>query len=97
MPERVRINWRKPGGRKPENTVVVARPSIFGNPYRVGVDAKDNAEAVRKFESWIEGYSIGARMTRGAAISKLRGKDLACYCKPDEPCHADVLLRIANA
>lgn len=27
---------------------------------------------------------------------RLGGKDLACWCKPDEPCHADVLLRIAN-
>lgn len=27
----------------------------------------------------------------------LRGKDLACWCPLDAPCHADVLLRIANA
>ena len=27
----------------------------------------------------------------------LRGKDLACWCALDEPCHADVLLRIANS
>jgi hypothetical protein len=26
----------------------------------------------------------------------LRGKDLACWCKLDEPCHADVLLELAN-
>jgi hypothetical protein len=26
----------------------------------------------------------------------LRGKNLACWCKPGEPCHADVLLEIAN-
>jgi hypothetical protein len=26
----------------------------------------------------------------------LRRGDLACYCPPDEPCHADVLLDIAN-
>lgn len=26
----------------------------------------------------------------------LRGKRLACWCKPDAPCHADVLLEIAN-
>ena len=28
---------------------------------------------------------------------ELRGKDLACWCPLDEPCHADVLLEIANA
>lgn len=26
----------------------------------------------------------------------LRGKHLACWCRPGEPCHADVLLEIAN-
>lgn len=29
-------------------------------------------------------------------LSELRGKNLACYCKPGEPCHADVLLKLAN-
>lgn len=28
---------------------------------------------------------------------ELRGKDLACWCPLDQPCHADVLLEIANA
>lgn len=27
----------------------------------------------------------------------LRGKTLACWCKPGDPCHADVLLEWANA
>ena len=27
---------------------------------------------------------------------ELRGRDLACYCPLDQPCHADVLLAIAN-
>ncbi|MEU8334849.1 DUF4326 domain-containing protein [Micromonospora tulbaghiae] len=27
---------------------------------------------------------------------ELAGKDLACWCKPGDPCHADVLLEIAN-
>lgn len=29
--------------------------------------------------------------------AELRGKNLACWCKLGEPCHADVLLEIANA
>jgi len=28
---------------------------------------------------------------------ELRGKDLACWCPLDQPCHADLLLEIANA
>lgn len=29
-------------------------------------------------------------------LPELRGKNLACWCRPDQPCHADVLLRKAN-
>lgn len=29
-------------------------------------------------------------------LSPLRGKNLACWCKPWNSCHADVLLRLAN-
>jgi hypothetical protein len=31
-----------------------------------------------------------------ANIHKLRGKDLACFCPIDSPCHADTLMRLAN-
>ena len=30
-------------------------------------------------------------------LRPLRGKNLACWCALDQPCHADVLLEIANA
>lgn len=30
-------------------------------------------------------------------VSELRGRDLACWCPLDLPCHADVLLEVANA
>lgn len=33
----------------------------------------------------------------GQAAVLLRGKDLACWCPLDQPCHADVLLELANA
>jgi Domain of unknown function (DUF4326) len=34
---------------------------------------------------------------RIAARVHLRGKNLACWCRLDRPCHADVLLELANA
>ena len=34
---------------------------------------------------------------KGDDLRELRGKDLACWCPLDKPCHADVLLEIANA
>jgi len=32
-----------------------------------------------------------------ADLHQLRGHDLACWCPLDKPCHADVLLELANA
>lgn len=31
------------------------------------------------------------------SLDELRGRDLACWCPLDAPCHADVLVEIANA
>lgn len=50
---------------------------------------KDAATAVEWFEWYLTKYP-------SADIQELRGKDLACWCPLDQPCHADVLLRIAN-
>lgn len=33
---------------------------------------------------------------RVMAQVELRGHDLMCWCPPDAPCHADVLLEVAN-
>jgi len=45
----------------------------------------------------LEGIAGYPRLTRLVErLSELRGKDLACWCGPDRPCHADVLLEIAN-
>jgi hypothetical protein len=46
--------------------------------------------------------AIGAEISAGAAPSlddlraALRGRNLACWCKAGDPCHADVLLEMAN-
>ena len=87
-PERIQLS-RKKGWRLPANTVVVARPSRFGNPFRVGIDGTQ-AECVALYEANRTDGLIGD------AIEKLRGKNLACWCKLGTPCHADVLLKLAN-
>jgi hypothetical protein len=64
----------------------------------------DAAAAVSDFRKWIERdltvrsfeISFGPPPTVERIISELRGKNLACWCKPGEPCHADVLMEIAN-
>ena len=40
------------------------------------------------------GYPRRAELLR--RLPELRGKDLACFCALDKPCHADVLLELAN-
>ncbi len=49
-------------------------------------------EAVRRFRACIafDGAS------HYAAQKELRGKNLACFCEIGQPCHADVLLKLAN-
>ena len=39
---------------------------------------------------------LGGGDLRGYVAAELRGKDLACCCPLDVPCHADVLLELAN-
>jgi len=115
MPERIQLS-RKKGWRKPEGAVVVARPSKWGNPFRVifhegrwlvlddnGVDyepwANTRLDATRKAVELFEAdgfYWFGGRLDALDVVRELRGKDLACWCKIGDPCHADVLLELAN-
>lgn len=42
---------------------------------------------------------VGGRLIAERSVddlAPLRGKDLACWCPLDQPCHADVLLALAN-
>jgi hypothetical protein len=85
----------------PANTVYVGRPTKWGNPYRVGDGlCKTASMAVRYYERFVEeGLNFVSEQT-APEIAEIRrelaGKNLACWCSLDEPCHADVLLRIAN-
>lgn len=83
----------------PDGAVYVGRPGPFGNPFLVEVDG-DRAGIVAKFREWLAGTTwYGGRdpalMRR--RLRDLAGKNLACWCPLDQPCHADVLLEIANA
>lgn len=66
--------------------------------YTKNVDLWDNwpvadaATAVRAFRKMQCSESFKAR-----AVEALRGKNLACFCALDQPCHADVLLELANS
>lgn len=87
----------------PAGCAKVARPTVFGNPFTV---AAHGVDAVEMFRKWLAGerLSAGERFTflterRAALLARLpelRGKSLACFCKLSDPCHADVLLELAN-
>jgi hypothetical protein len=113
----VRVQLRRTKGwRMPENTVSVARPGKFGNPFRIlneegwplieGPDGRcynQKHEADRPGTIWANARAHAVALFRERAVDglpsllPLRGKNLACWCPLDQPCHADVLLELANA
>jgi len=125
-PVRVQLSRRK-GWRMPENTIVVARPSKWGNPYRLDDDhraysrlpwrSRERAQGCvdhyrqMAIEGFVtapytrvprpdvgpEAFTFGAHSVVEVAPIYLRGKNLACWCELGMPCHADVLLELANA
>lgn len=107
VPERLQLR-RVKGWRLPPNAVSVARPTKFGNPFRVG-EARGElppltaAQAVTRYRRWLESRKSQPphgvdRAVILASLHELRGRNLACWCPLNgEPCHADVLLELANA
>jgi hypothetical protein len=109
-PIRIQLS-RKKGWRKPDNTVVVSRPSRWGNPFAIAkerglwwvldtisledwsfqTEAEARRDAVHRFRRWLYTQRRSANL-----VPMLRGKNLACWCPLDKPCHADVLLELAN-
>lgn len=98
-PVRVQLK-RTAGWRMPPNTVKVDRTTMWGNPWTVPGDFATNKQAVTRFKAALlrgpaphpESYMGKIR----ARLGELRGKNLACWCRPGEACHADVLLELAN-
>ena len=86
MPKRIQLS-RKKGWRKPARAVVVARPSKWGNPFKVG-EHGTHAECIALYRDYLPGS--------GLPVEELRGKDLACWCPLGGPCHGDILLEAAN-
>jgi hypothetical protein len=95
---RVRIhNWTEIE-QLPPNTVYVGRSPKgevneeypWGNPYKV----KEHGlkKSLRLHDKYLERSPELVQRIK----SELPGKNLACWCKLGEPCHADILLKIAN-
>ena len=111
MPKRIQRKRTK-GWRMPPDTIYVGRPTKWGNPYKAveyptgwyvlpsgagcGGYRQIKEDAIRLsvwlFKQWA---TLRARIMPNW-LSPLRGKNLCCWCPLDQPCHADVLLELAN-
>jgi hypothetical protein len=120
MTKRIQL-CRAKGWRKPEGAVIVARPSVYGNPWRMqDVDTFNNPQpqskaerdtrrrawAVRQYARELHGRGGTGEfefVTIAQIRERLAGRDLACWCPLEDehgnrvPCHADVLLEVANS
>lgn len=109
-PKRIQLSRAK-GWRMPEGAMKVDRSTRYGNPWRIVAPGRDGwpmlwwvqgPRADVECSTEDEAIALSLRKFRYHAethpqlAEELRGKDLACWCKLDAPCHADVLLELAN-
>ena len=107
-PYRVRIDPLWNGGRTDPfgNPIVMEGPWLCEVP--AGPEAKPGSCAGMWFKTEREALDRSIALFRLRAetlkiggplrerLPELQGKNLACWCKPGAPCHADVLLELAN-
>lgn len=68
---------------------IIWKPADIEDALSTGFKLIETQEqAVEMFERWMKSSPWN--------LSPLRGKNLACFCKPGTACHADTLLRLAN-
>ena len=98
-PKRIQRKRTK-GWRMPEGAVYVGRPTKWGNPWIVD-PGRATSPATNQYRATAdECVRLYDDLANASALGELaewlRGKDLACWCPLDQPCHADVLLELAN-
>ena len=87
-------NWKLP-----QNAVYIGRPTRFGNPLKVETDYRHSPETGeviaaprREALSFYRVYLKEKLKSEPDFLDDLRGKNLACWCRLSELCHADVIL-----
>lgn len=97
MPIRIQRK-RVKGWRLPGNAVSVTRPGKWGNPFKIADyiekygEQAGSTQCLLDYLVWLNKQIESGELD----IEELRGKDLACFCKQGNPCHANILLRRAN-
>jgi hypothetical protein len=99
-PARVKIGGNLYHPDIPDGAVRVDRVTRWGNPHRIGWCKRCTTDHNRQqaIDAYRHDLDHGLlRVTPGQIRQALTGRDLACWCPPGEPCHADLLLAAANA
>lgn len=94
MPKRIQMTRNKPWRKDNPDAVIVSscKNNKWGNPYKVG----KYGDAQQCVDAYVYGVGNAEGVIPYDDLHELRGKDLACWCPLDQPCHADVLLKLAN-
>jgi hypothetical protein len=83
---------RTKGWKMPLNAIYVGRPTKWGNPFQLDKETQREV-AISAYEGWLR-----QKLRRDRHfLDPLKGKDLACWCPLDKPCHADVIIKILEA
>lgn len=101
MSRPVRIQrQRTKGWKMPEGAVYVGRPTRFGNDILPSMLGADDRPIGLKRAVLLHRYAMERFADHSPDapdwFAPLRGHDLACWCPLGQPCHADVLLELAN-
>lgn len=83
--------WNINNPECPKNATYIGRPSPAGNPFVIGKDGT-RSEVIDKFREYFYANEELMEWSR----ENLRGKDLACFCKPNA-CHGDIILEYVNS
>lgn len=87
---------KKPG--IPEGAIYVGRPTVWGNPFVLSSKGYETPRrAVGAYYEHLKEFANTSPESFKIFIEKLRGKDLACWCKECDLCHADVLIAILGS
>jgi hypothetical protein len=97
-PQRVQLK-RSAGWKMPANTLKVDRTTRWGNPFTIA-EYGSAAVAVAQHGRWMRGEIAAPGAVEPPSREVLRaalgGRNLACWCALNGPCHADLLLALAN-
>lgn len=108
-PQRIQLSQAK-GWKMPPNTKKVDRTTQWGNPFNatqtymafshkgfpIPLIPLHTKPSLERCLDLFAAYLRGRLADNPDFLEPLRGKNLGCWCKPSELCHADVLLRLAN-